>query len=159
MLFVLDASCGKPYLGQNRIDTRKLRASIRMATVTPFLSGIGSSATANYSRHNLSGYYLLIVTDVVSATVFPAVSLTVSETVKTPVRRKTWLGFARVDEPPSPKVHACVVIVPALSVEWSVNLAVSSLLVSLKLATSGLGTPSWLATALRMTLPRPLAKS
>ena len=52
-----------------------------------------------------------------------------------PAAAYTWLGLARVLVPPSPKVQAYEVIVPPVSVEVLVKVAVRPLVVSLKFAT------------------------
>ena len=94
----------------------------------------------------------------------PSSSVTVSVTVYVPAAAYVWLGFVAVDVPPSPKVQERDAIVPSLSLDASVKLAVSPLVVNEKFATGGWFVPPpppprLLIATLRITLPRPLAKS
>jgi len=56
-------------------------------------------------------------------------STTVSLTLYVPAAAYVWLGFVAVDVPPSPKLQECEAIVPPLSVDVSVKLAVRPLVV------------------------------
>ena len=73
----------------------------------------------------------------VASTVAPCESVAVSVTLYVPAAAYVWLGFVAVDVPLSPNVQARDAIVPSLSVEPSVKLAVRPFVVKLKFATGG----------------------
>jgi hypothetical protein len=69
------------------------------------------------------------VTELVLVLLAPLLSVTVSDTLYVPAAAYVWLGFADVDVLLSPKFHERDAIVPSLSVDESVNVAVRPLVV------------------------------